>query len=143
MTREEARDRNVEYFLASADESFASARSELGCGRTRFAVNRLYYACFYAVSAVLLNEGRHFVKHAGVRAALHEHLVKTGRIPTVWGDFYDELLKDRQVGDYGMFAEFDLTDVRNRAQKAEQFFDLMRTLLGKSGHGNQATFGNG
>jgi uncharacterized protein (UPF0332 family) len=68
MTADEARAQNVEYLLQSAGEALESARAEHAAGRDRFAMNRAYYACFYAASAVLLNEGRHFVKHAGVRA---------------------------------------------------------------------------
>jgi uncharacterized protein (UPF0332 family) len=68
MTAEEARRQNVAYLLDSATEALESARSEHAAGRDRFAINRAYYACFYAASAALLNEGRHFVKHVGVRA---------------------------------------------------------------------------
>jgi hypothetical protein len=57
------------------------------------AVNRAYYACFYAASAVLQSEGRHFVKHTGVRAAVHAELVKPGRLPREIGETYDLLLK--------------------------------------------------
>jgi uncharacterized protein (UPF0332 family) len=80
MTDEQARREVVRYWLAQAADALASARSEAAAGRFNFAVNRAYYACFYAASAVLLSEGRKFVKHSGVRAALHLHLVKTARI---------------------------------------------------------------
>ncbi len=43
-----------------------------------FAINRAYYALFYAVSALLLEEGRRFSKHSGVRAAFNRDLVKPG-----------------------------------------------------------------
>ena len=49
-----------------AEEAIASARADIDAGRRRSAINRAYYAAFYAVSAVLLGRGRHFVKHAGV-----------------------------------------------------------------------------
>ncbi|MBN2562960.1 MAG: HEPN domain-containing protein [Phycisphaerae bacterium] len=80
MTEEEARRDVVRYWLGQARDALASAHSEAAAARLNFAVNRAYYACFYAASAVLLSEGRKFVKHSGVRAALHRHLVKTGRI---------------------------------------------------------------
>ena len=44
----------VDYWLNKARDSLCSARDELKAGRSSFAVNRIYYACFYAVSAYLL-----------------------------------------------------------------------------------------
>jgi hypothetical protein len=131
MTRDEALDRNIDYLLANADEALVSAESELEAGRRRFSMNRLYYACFYAASAVLLHDGHHFVKHAGVKSALHNHLVNTGMIPTEMGKFYDSLFRDRQEGDYEFFVDFNAALLRQRLDLARQFVDEMKRLLGK------------
>jgi len=63
-------------------------------------VNRLYYAVFYAVSAVLAQEGREYGKHTAVRAALHRDFVKPGRVPRQCSITYNTLFDDRQEGDY-------------------------------------------
>ena len=47
----------VRYRLARARESLAEAELLFANDHVRTAVNRLYYACFYAVSALLLAEG--------------------------------------------------------------------------------------
>ena len=85
MTEKEAAEQTIVFWISSAQEALESARSELAAGRRRFAINRAYYACFYAASAVLLQQGRTFVKHSGLRAALHEHLVRSGRLERPWG----------------------------------------------------------
>lgn len=131
MTRQEARHDNVEYLLSSGDECLASAASELAAGRLRFAMNRVYYACFYAVSAVLLNEGRHFVKHTAVRSALHEHLVKTGRLTAENGCLYDELFKNRHKADYGSFVRFEAAAVQSAIEQATSFVAEMKRTLGR------------
>src|SRR5947208_2156058 len=74
----------IDYWMRRADESLASTRLEEATGHYHFAVNRAYYACFYAASAVLLQEGCKFVKHSGVRSAVHQDLVKTGRLDVRW-----------------------------------------------------------
>jgi len=43
--------------MAKANDALASAELELRANHTAFAVNRLYYACFYAVTALLQREG--------------------------------------------------------------------------------------
>ena len=58
------------------------------------------YAAFYAVSALLLEDGHRFRKHSGVRASFNRHLIKTGRLARKHGDLYNRLFRDRQEGDY-------------------------------------------
>ncbi|MCL4555210.1 MAG: HEPN domain-containing protein, partial [Actinobacteria bacterium] len=100
MTVDDARADVVAYWLDKSAEAMASAQAEYEAGRYTFAVNRAYYGCFYALSAVLLAEDLTFVKHSGVRAALHAHLVRTGRLDARWGRFYDRIFESRQRGDY-------------------------------------------
>ena len=47
------------------------------------AVNRLYYACFYAVNALLLKYGIPAHTHNGTKSMLGLHFVSNGKIPHV------------------------------------------------------------
>ncbi len=111
MTRSEATGKAVRYWLEKARECLASADDEARSGRLAFAVNRCYYAAFYAASAALLARGQRFVKHSGVRAAVHRDLVKPGLLSADWGRFYDRLFHDRQQGDYIEFVSFEPGEV--------------------------------
>jgi uncharacterized protein (UPF0332 family) len=55
----------IRYRLARSNEALSAARLMLESGLLYDAVNRLYYACFYAVSALLLTEGLSSAKHKG------------------------------------------------------------------------------
>jgi hypothetical protein len=72
MTSQEKRAAVVRYWFEKAEESLAAARREFEARSLAFAMNRLYYAGFYAVSAVLMTRGLSFKKHSGVRAAFHQ-----------------------------------------------------------------------
>ncbi len=52
----------VRYWTEKSKESLDTAEDELKANRLSFSVNRIYYACFYAVSAVLLHKGYRFKK---------------------------------------------------------------------------------
>jgi uncharacterized protein (UPF0332 family) len=66
----------IQYRLSRARETLDEVR-ELGkLGRWNGAVNRLYYACFYAVSALLLYKDLQPKSHAGVRQLFGLHFVK-------------------------------------------------------------------
>ena len=68
MTSEGSQAAVVRYWWNKAYDSLRAARRELAADAYTFAINRAYYALFYAVSALLLEEGRRFSKHSGVRA---------------------------------------------------------------------------
>ncbi|MCL4514178.1 MAG: HEPN domain-containing protein [Firmicutes bacterium] len=78
MSNEEQREEVVRYWWSKAGESLASARREFEARSYDFAINRLYYAAFYAVSAALLERRLSFKKHSGVRATFHQEFIKTG-----------------------------------------------------------------
>ena len=56
----------VLYRLTRAHETL-DARLLANAGRWNACVNRLYYACFYAISALLVRNSLSSSKHAGVR----------------------------------------------------------------------------
>lgn len=130
MTEGEARRQAVRFWVEKAARALEAAEAELREGRCDFAVNRAYYACFYSTSAVLLERGKTFKKHAGVRSALHEHLVKAGLVSPRLGRAYDGLFEQRTQADYLEFARFDESGVRALVDQANEFVAAMQGLLG-------------
>ena len=68
----------IRYRLSRAEETLEEARLLAENKNGNAAVNRLYYACFYAVLALLIRDGRYSSKHSGVRALFNIHFVKNG-----------------------------------------------------------------
>lgn len=90
MTKEdENRVEIPKYWWNKSKESPYSARRELEAGAYEFAMNRIYYAAFYGVSAVLFEKKLAFKKHSGVRSAFHREIIKKGILDIKWGKFYD------------------------------------------------------
>ena len=125
MNQEESLRELIGYWFEKSQESLDAARDELKAGRISFSVNRIYYACFYAVSAILLQEELRFKKHSGVRAAFHQHLVKSGKVSLEHGKFYDELFEARQRGDYIELVSFEKNQVEDWLHQAEKFVEAM------------------
>lgn len=129
MSREEQRAEVVRYWWSKAEESLASAQRELGAEAYSFAVNRLYYAAFYGVSAALLEHQMSFKKHSGVRATFHREFIKPGLLDVKWGKLYDQLFEDRQEGDYVALITFDRNYVEDKLTFCVQFLDELRPLI--------------
>lgn len=109
--------------------AIAAAQREHAAGDVALCLNRVYYACFDAASAALLQDEHQFVKHAGVRAALHQHLVNTGRLAVELGRFYDKAFEDRQEADYAMPFRYEPQAAAGRIVGAEQFVAAVKQLL--------------
>lgn len=129
MTEEEKRAEIVRYWWDRAQESLGAARRELAADSYNFAMNRIYYALFYAVSALLLEGGHRFKKHSGVRAAFNRHIIKTGRMEQRHGNLYNEVFDERQAGDYVAFTKFDAQYLQEKIDACEQFLAALRPLL--------------
>ena len=93
------------------------------------AVNRLYYACFYAVSALLYTAGLASSRHSGVMALFEKQFVKTGEVPAEQGRFYRALFGRRQRGDYDDLVAFDPAEVEQWLRGTAEF---VATVKGKT-----------
>lgn len=119
----------VRYWWEKAERSLASAQYEYEMGAYDFAVNRLYYSVFYVVSAWLIEDGKYFKKHSGVRALFHRELIHTGSLPHKWAKFYDRLFEDRTDSDYVPMTEFEETYVRTQIIQCEEFLGEIKPLI--------------
>jgi uncharacterized protein (UPF0332 family) len=129
MNESVAQKKLIELWLEKAGEALASAELELNAGHTNFAVNRLYYACFYAVTALLLRDGKQFARHSAVKSEFGRTYIKPGRVDVKWNKFYQKLFDDRQEGDYIPTTTFEPSDISTSLQQAREFIDLIRGLI--------------
>jgi uncharacterized protein (UPF0332 family) len=86
--------------MERALEAMREAELLFGQGHLLGSLNRLYYACFYAVSALLLAKGYSSSKHSGVRSLFHRKLVREGLVSRESAKTYDKLFTRRQRADY-------------------------------------------
>ncbi len=123
----------IRYKMDLAEESLDAARLCLENGHLRSAVNRLYYGCFYEVSALLLSDGYQSSKHSGIRALFDMHCIKAGRLPISMGRFYRDLFKYRQEGDYQDFVNFERMEVEAWLFEARLFRECVEKEIVGSG----------
>lgn len=129
MNKEQADQILIQLWLEKAADALASAKLELAEGHLGFAVNRLYYGCFYAVTALLLTSGQQFTRHSAVMSEFNRAYVKTGKVDVAWSKFYQKLFADRQESDYIPTATFEPADIVQRLQQAESFVATLRALI--------------
>ena len=88
------------------------------------AANRLYYALFHAMSALLVSDGHRVKSHRGVLAMFGEHYVRTGLFSKKDGALLSDLVIMRDNADYNCFFEAD-------EEKLKPYLDPTRLLIEK------------
>ncbi len=76
-------------------------------------VNRMYYACFHIISALLIMNEIEVKTHMGVRQAFGLHFVKSGLLEPECGRIFSKIYDKRQSSDYDDFREFTREEVEN------------------------------
>lgn len=117
----------VEKELQQADQALDDATKARAAGVSDAAViNRLYYAGFHAVQAVLYDRGFEPTSHGGVRSLFGSEVIATGDAAREDGRFLSQLSELRQRADYG-YGELD-ADVDALLSRTRQFVSEMEVL---------------
>lgn len=97
----------IDYRLNRAKETLEAAKSLARDKHWNSVINRLYYSCFYAISALLYNHDINAKSHSGIKHQFALHYIKSGLIEKSIAEIYIDLFDYRQAGDYADFVDFD------------------------------------
>ena len=84
--------------------------------------NRLYYAVFHAVNALLIHDGHPVNTHKGIIALFGNYYIRTGLFPSEDGRLYSDLQTIRNNSDYN--CSYDATQ-----KEIEPMIDPARNLI--------------
>ena len=124
----------VIYRSERAFAALEQAKGNLQMGYLEITANRLYYAAYYAASALLIANEIRVKSHEGCIGQFNLHFVKTGLVPIEMGKLFSILFDMRLTGDYS--DRFDLTeeDVVPNIQPTQDFIikvtDLAKEKIG-------------
>jgi uncharacterized protein len=119
----------IKYRLKRASDTLADAKLLADNGSWNSSINRLYYACFYAVSALLFSQSIEAKTHKGIRIKFMSEFIKTGKFDKDFGKLYSDLFDWRQEGDYSDFVQFDKELTLPLIQKSEKFIIIIESFL--------------
>ncbi len=117
--------------LTEARETLGEAEQLLATRALRGAVNRLYYAAFYAARALLALREVDSARHSGVISLFQQHFVKPGLVDPETGKILARAFEKRLNSDYGDFAAIDPADARELASAVQNFVQTSEQLLNR------------
>jgi len=117
------------YRFEQADETISEARILQEAGHYRGALNRAYYAMFYALQVLAIKNKKRFSKHSGVISYFDREYVKTGIIDKKFSRWLHRLFDLRQDADYGDM--FDPTEeiCIQAIEQADEFVQQIRAYF--------------
>ena len=119
----------VEFRLEKSKNTLAEVAILVDNGLWQTAANRLYYACYYAVSALLVQNRIEAQTHNGTINQLGLHFVRTGLLSVEKGKFYKQLFELRQTGDYSDWIKIEEEDIQPLIEKAKTFINSIEKLI--------------
>lgn len=90
--------------------------------------NRLYYAAFHAVSAVLIKKEVPVRSHKGAILMFNRDYVKTGCVSKEDGILFSQLESLRELGDYNCYIETTEEQITPFIEKTRNFVQKMKQI---------------
>ncbi|MBQ9641392.1 MAG: HEPN domain-containing protein [Bacteroidaceae bacterium] len=128
LTDEQRKD-IVLYRIQNAQRTLAEVETLREFGFYNTAVNRMYYACFYAACAILIANGIETKSHEGVRLKLGQYFVLRGKLTPRQGRFYSKLFSKRSTGDYEDFINHTQETVDELLPDARLFVQTVQAMV--------------
>lgn len=126
---EEERQKVVLYNLQCVDDTLKEADVLAQNELWRGCANRLYYAAFYAVTALLVKHNHYSKTHAGVKNLFNQHFIKTNILTSKESYLYSQLFDKRQGGDYSTLQDWTKDDILPMVQPTKEFVETLKKLI--------------
>lgn len=127
--KEKHRKAIIKYRIEQAEEALRDAEILIQSGGYRSAVNRSYYAMFYAVLALLAVEGKGTSKHAGVMTLFDREFVKAGIFGKDLSRWLHRAFDKRQELDYEEMIIPSSEDAKTILEQARDFVAQLKAYL--------------
>ena len=127
----EERNTLVALELKKAREAYEDIGILMAANSLNGAANRMYYAVFHAVCALLINDGHHVNTHKGSHAVFSQHYIKTGILPREYGQLYNQLQTMREESDYNCAYDVEIEEIQQRLNPAKRLIEDIGRIVNK------------
>ena len=115
--------------LKKARETFEEITILTTANKWSGAANRLYYAVFHAINALLIHDGHITNTHKGSHAVFNLNYIKTWILPIEYGRLYNQLQTMREESDYNCVYEVEADELRERIEPAQKLIEEIERLV--------------
>lgn len=121
----------VMYRIEKAQAALSDIHAILPMGMWSIIANRMYYALYYAASALLILDGHRIGTHKGVISLFNLNYVKEGPLPREDGALFAKVFAFRQGSDYDDFIDATEEDIKLYLPRVEILVGKIVTMTEK------------
>ena len=119
----------VQLELEKAYRTYDAAQLMIVNEHWESAANRLYYALFHAVTALLVHDGHKVTSHKGSHALFGLHYIKTGKLSRLYSSIYQKLEAIRDEGDYNWAYSVSSDDILEKVTPSKEMIDAIAAMV--------------
>ena len=127
--KEEERKIVVALELEKADKTLRQMEVQVKAQLWEMVANRLYYALFHAVSAMLIHDSHEVGSHRGAVNRFSMHYVKTGIFTKAEGRLYSQLQGLREEGDYNCSMDVEQNEVEHYINPTIELIEKIKNYI--------------
>jgi uncharacterized protein len=126
---EESQRHLIQHKLDKADSTVDDIRFLLDNDKLAIAINRIYYAVFYALSALALKRQFSTAKHQQLIGWFNREFIKEHVVDRRYGEILHRAFDKRSKGDYDDFVEFSKEEVEQMLLDTILFVEKIKELI--------------
>ncbi|MCM1170381.1 MAG: HEPN domain-containing protein [Bacteroides sp.] len=126
---EEERTILVQHEIEKAYNTLAQVAVLQQAGFWDRVANRLYYAAFHSVNALLIKNGHYVRTHHGANAVFQQLFIKTGILPKETSELYSILQTMREKSDYNCSFGATQSIIEPLIEPTRELLDKIKILL--------------
>lgn len=119
----------IAYRMEKSALTMIEAKDNARLGHWNLVANRLYYAMYYMVAALLLDKDMQFKSHAGAIRAIGLHFVSKGLLTSEEGGLVSRLQSMRGSGDYDDLFDWTEEKITPMFEPTEALLSKMRQMI--------------
>lgn len=117
----------ISYRISKAEQTLDEADLLAANSYYNTAVNRLYYAAYYAASALMLGYSLDSTTHKGIKVMLGLKFIQPGILEREYGQIYQRLFNCRQASDYEDFVYYSKETYDELRPLSKKFIQRIKT----------------
>lgn len=126
---EEERKTLVDLYWTKSADTYREAEIAISNEAWGMAANRIYYACFHAISALFVNDMHPVSTHLGMKIAFGKYYVQEGLASPQQGRLFSQLASLREKADYDCLFTTTREDVLKFLPEARALLDHIKSLI--------------
>ena len=127
--RDEDRTSLVKLVIEKAERTFAENEGLVEKGYWSTLANRLYYALFHAVSALLIYDHHEVGSHKGAAIRFHQYYVNTGVFSVDDGAFYSQMQTMREKANYNCYYDVEEEEIKAKIEPTRLLIEKIKQMV--------------